>query len=355
MSCQISTEAADFFTATLIAWQRQHGRHHLPWQCAAASRPYLTWVSEIMLQQTQVTTVIPYFTRFIARFPHPHELAQASLDEVLRLWAGLGYYARARNLHRSAQLIVTLHGGQIPQDFDQLVGLPGIGASTAGAILALGFNQPYPILDAHARRILMRYFALGENRKTLWSCAYQLVSRQQPAIYVQGLMDLGAQICTARSPACKRCPLQQQCCFAREPIRAALTVARSPKPVRIVWMLLLHDGEQRWLLEKRPPTGIWGGLWSLPEALNLKALCERFHLLPEDCMPLPSRRHSFTHYHLDFTPVYSCKIGNLVEESCTDWFTLAVAEQQLALPAPILRLLRSVSRTMPMNSCLQNQ
>jgi len=255
---------------TLLAWFDTHGRHDLPWQHPRT--PYRVWISEIMLQQTQVSTVVPYFERFLQRFPDVHSLAAAAQDDVLALWSGLGYYARARNLHRAAQHIVERHDGKFPTTLEAWLALPGIGRSTAGAILAQAFEQRQPILDGNVRRVLARYHAIdgwpGDRavQDQLWKRAEAATPHRRIADYTQAIMDLGATVCT-RTPRCNQCPLSTGC-GAHRLGRTADFPGRRPRktlPVRLTAMLVLRDENGRILLVRRPPTGIWGGLWSLPE------------------------------------------------------------------------------------------
>ncbi|MGY8869166.1 MAG: A/G-specific adenine glycosylase, partial [Pseudomonadales bacterium] len=259
------------FNTAVLDWFDQHGRHNLPWQQDKTA--YFTWISEIMLQQTQVTTVIPYFERFIERFPDVQTLANAEQDEVLHLWTGLGYYARARNLHKTAQIVATDYYGEFPQTVEALEQLPGIGRSTAGAVLSISTGKRAAILDGNVKRVLARFYALEgwtgstANQKTLWEYAERNTPQKRVGEYTQAMMDLGATLCTRSKPSCPSCPLQNHC--------TALKLGRSsefphPKPkkkipVKQTIMLLLQDEQQQTLLQQRPPTGLWGGLWSLPE------------------------------------------------------------------------------------------
>jgi A/G-specific adenine glycosylase len=259
------------FSRQIIDWQRRHGRHHLPWQ--ASGDPYRIWVSEIMLQQTQVGTVIPYFERFMVRFPDVASLAAASEEEVLTRWAGLGYYARGRNLHRAARQIMGQHAGMFPCDFDAIVDLPGIGRSTAAAISAFAFGQRRAILDGNVKRVLTRVFAIdgwpGDKKveTRLWELSEILLPEKDIEAYTQALMDLGATVCTRSNPKCGQCPLACDCAARREGRIARFPVSRPKKPVpeRAAIMLVIRHGRDI-LLRKRPAAGIWGGLWSLPEA-----------------------------------------------------------------------------------------
>ncbi len=335
------------FARDVLDWYRKHGRHDLPWQRPAT--PYRVWVSEIMLQQTRVTTVIPYFERFMERFPDVHALAAADLDEVLELWTGLGYYARARNLHRAARILCQEHDGQFPDDVDTLNTLPGIGRSTAGAIASLGYGRPASILDGNVKRVLCRCFAVSGwpgrsavNRQ-LWQLAEELTPSRNTADYNQAMMDLGATVCTRRQPACDRCPLHRRC-QARRDGNVADYPERKParaKPIHHVYMLLCADGAGRVLLEKRPPSGIWGGLWSLPECGDreqLDAFCDRHGAcVTGEWQPL---RHSFTHFHLDITPVEVAMPGErAVRESGQQlWYPLDHSVT-VGMAAPVKKLL----------------
>lgn len=259
------------FAARLLAWFERAGRKHLPWQRNPTA--YRVWISEIMLQQTQVATVIPYYERFMARFPDVRALAAAPLDEVLHLWTGLGYYARARNLHRAAQLVVEMHGGRFPQRLEEVQALPGIGRSTAGAILALATGQRHPILDGNVKRVLARYFAIegypGEAavERRLWSLAQACTPERDLARYTQAIMDLGATICVRSRPRCALCPLQEDCQARLEGRQAALPTARPRKirPQRAAHALIAMRADGAVLLERRPPAGLWGGLWTFPQ------------------------------------------------------------------------------------------
>lgn len=258
------------FSSRLITWQKQHGRHDLPWQ--NTTDPYAIWVSEIMLQQTQVAAVIGYYSRFMQRFPTIAALSEASQDEVLQYWSGLGYYSRARNLHNAAQTIMDEHGGEFPQDFETIQTLSGIGRSTAAAIASFAFNQVQTILDGNVKRVLTRHFAIegwpGTPRieKELWLLAEQLLPQTDMVAYTQGLMDLGATLCTRSKPQCARCPLTASCAALQQQRVTQLPAAKPRKatPEKNTTMLVLLEGDNV-MLEKRPSTGIWGGLWSFPE------------------------------------------------------------------------------------------
>ncbi len=295
--------------ARLLRWHRRHGRHDLPWQ--HTGDPYRVWLSEIMLQQTQVATVIPYYRRFVKRFPDVHALAAAPLDEVLKLWAGLGYYARARNLHRCAREIARKHGGRWPRDLETLRALPGIGRSTAGAILALTYDLRHPILDGNVRRVLTRYHALrgypgdGRIEQKLWRLAEKHLPHRRVSHYTQAIMDLGATVCTRRRPDCMHCPLRADCRahLAGNPEAYPTAKPRHRLPVKRTRFLILRDAQNRVWLQRRPADGIWGGLWSFPEIPGpddeIHWCRKHLGVETEPAGTLPPFRHSFTHFHLD--------------------------------------------------------
>jgi A/G-specific adenine glycosylase len=297
----------------LLAWFDRHGRKDLPWQRDIA--PYRVWVSEIMLQQTQVRTVIPYFERFMSTFPTVQALAAASEDEVLHLWTGLGYYSRARNLQRAAQLICSEHGGVFPADVEQLSELPGIGRSTAGAIISIAFGKPAAILDGNVKRVLARlhavegYPGVSAVAQTLWSYAEQHTPVERVADYTQAIMDLGATLCTRSKPACGICPLQADCVAFKQGNPGQFPGKKPPKilPVKAAQMLIISTGGGEVLLEKRPPTGIWAGLWIFPQLDKdidpLEYCRDQLHIEVELLEQWREYRHTFSHYHLDITPV----------------------------------------------------
>ena len=284
----------------------------MPWQ--NTRDPYAIWLSEIMLQQTQVSAVIPYYLRFMQRFPDITTLANAEQEEVLQYWSGLGYYSRARNLYAAAQQIEAHHDGLFPAVFDSVVALPGIGRSTAAAILSFAFGQPRAILDGNVKRVLTRCYGIegwpGKPaiEKKLWSLAESLLPQQDSEPYIQGLMDLGATVCTRSKPDCDNCTLQGQCVAQRDNLTSKLPSPkpRSGLPEKHTCMLLLLDGPEI-LLEKRPHTGIWGGMWSLPEVGSLEdaadAARHRFGVETEIVKELPLHKHGFTHFRLHITPV----------------------------------------------------
>ena len=342
------------FAHRLIVWQRRHGRHGLPWQ--GTRDPYLVWLSEIMLQQTQVATVIPYFQRFRARFPDVTSLAAADEEQVLQLWSGLGYYSRARNLHRAAQAIVSAHGGAFPTAREAIESLPGIGRSTAAAIAALAFGAREAILDGNAKRVLARHFAVAGRPgvpavdRELWRLADSLLPTRDVARYTQALMDLGATLCTLRSPSCPRCPVGDTC--------GALALQRvadfpAPRPTRTLphrstHMFVLVNGTDV-LLEKRPAPGIWGGLWSFPEApshADLAGLAKRHSLLVLSEEELATVAHGFTHFTLDIQPIVvrvQAKFVTAAEPGAL-WVPFEAADS-VALPAPVKRIMAALARS----------
>lgn len=341
---------ADQFYKHVLDWYDKEGRKDLPWQHDIT--PYRVWVSEIMLQQTQVNTVIPYFNRFMQKFPQVHDLANATLDEVLHLWTGLGYYARARNMHKTAQIIIEKFNGEFPKEVAQLSELPGIGRSTAGAIISISHNQYAPILDGNVKRVLSRVFAVdgwpGELSvaKKLWEIAEQYTPHTRCRDYSQVMMDLGALLCTRTKPSCTVCPLQKQCqaYAAGNPQDYPGKKPRKTTPVRQKQLLMIVH-KQKILLENRPQNGIWGGLWSLPECdmdSVAGSYCEvAFACKIKSTQTLPVVRHTFSHFHLDITPVilkvqqWSTQIRE-GEQYC--WVD-ADTPIQLGMAAPVKQLL----------------
>lgn len=344
----------DKFQKTLLNWFDQHGRKNLPWQ--HNKTPYRVWVSEIMLQQTQVSTVIPYFERFMQHFPDLETLAAAEEDQVLHLWAGLGYYSRARNLHRAAQMVMTEFAGRFPDDIAALKTLPGIGESTAGAIMSLAFDQPSPILDGNVKRVFTRLHGIKESiadKKTenlLWEMANRYIPTERAGDYTQAIMDLGATLCMRGKPQCAQCPFAKQCIAKREDIAEMLPVNKKTRalPTRVATFVILKAGKHIYL-QKRPSRGIWGGLWSFPEIAGLpdtktiRQFCRtEFAIsLPKKTL-LPSFRHTFTHFHLELHPVVITltKRTHLVETSQI-WYNLSVPEAY-GLPKPIQSIIREL-------------
>lgn len=354
------------FSQHLLHWYQQQGRKNLPWQ--QNPTPYRVWVSEIMLQQTQVATVMDYYQRFMQRFPDINSLAKAPQDDVLHLWAGLGYYTRARNLHACAQKLVAEHQGHFPVNCQKtLQSLPGIGPSTAAAIIALSSNQRAVILDGNVKRVVARYFAIsGWPGKTainrqLWEKAELLTPDDQAAAYTQAIMDLGATLCTPRQPACERCPVAEDCQALALGLIDQLPTPKPKKqlPKKQRHFLLLLDSQNQILLHQRPQQGIWGGLWSLPEFDSYPAmenwLAQQQPTAQLDSEPLPSLKHSFSHYHLQLLPwkarlPASAKLQEPAADYPTDmtspaslWYNLR-QPANLGLPAPIHRLLQGITK-----------
>lgn len=336
------------FAARLIAWQHTHGRHDLPWQVQDA---YRVWLSEIMLQQTQVVTVIPYYLRFLASFPTVAALAAATEEAVLAHWSGLGYYARGRNLHKAAQIIVAQHHGVFPRSFDEIIELPGIGRSTAAAICALAFHEHRAILDGNVKRLLARYCGIegwsGEKKVEvqLWQQAEALLPARDVAIYTQALMDMGATICTRSKPKCSACPVRVACVALQSDRVSALPTPRPKKAVperHTTFLLLLHGNEI--LLEKRPGSGIWGGLWCPPQIDDGQGIAEdylhRNGITINERIDMPEFSHTFTHFKLHITPVLlrvACKPLR-VQQSGSLWIDMSEA-LNAAIPTPVRLLL----------------
>jgi A/G-specific adenine glycosylase len=343
-------QRADQSLATkLVRWQRIHGRHDLPWQ--QPRTPYRIWVSEIMLQQTQVASVIPYYTRFMTRFPDIGSLAAASQDEVLHLWSGLGYYARARNLQRTAQIIRDDHAGIVPTDLERLSSLPGIGRSTAAAILALAHGERHAILDGNVKRVLARVHTVkgwpGESRvaKKLWALAERHTPHKHVAEYTQAIMDLGATVCIRSRPRCQECPLAADCiahCRGHEH-RFPTPRPRKTLPVRRTRLLLITC-KGRILLERRPPAGIWGGLWGFPELPKGRGVAEwcrtqlRVRLQTQSVWPV--LRHRFSHFHLEMQPLQLevSEPAGIADDCGRMWYDLG-APARVGLAAPVKQLI----------------
>ena len=344
--------SADEFQRRLLAWFDRHGRHDLPWQSPRSA--YRVWVSEIMLQQTQVTTVIPYFERFMANFPSLKTLANSPQDEVLHLWTGLGYYARARNLHKAAQVAVAEHGGELPTDsVDALVALPGIGRSTAGAILAQSTGKRATILDGNVKRSLTRLHAVpGWPGKPavehkLWALAEYYTPATRLADYTQAMMDFGATLCKRSKPDCPNCPFNDVClAYAQgETQRYPESKPKKTLPTRQTIMLMLRDSEGRVWLEKRPPSGLWGGLWSFPQFdkhSELNDWLEAYAVNPERDSAQPSFHHTFSHFRLEITPqpVTCDRLGGVRESGV--WYDIN-HPPSLGLAAPVKALLSQLA------------
>jgi len=341
-----------------VGWYHQQGRKHLPWQ--QNKTPYSVWISEIMLQQTQVATVIPYYQRFMESFPTIIDLANADEDTVLHHWTGLGYYARARNLHKAAKLIANEHNGNFPTEIDQVIALSGIGRSTAGAILSLSLNQHHPILDGNVKRVLARcYLVAGYNGlsafdKTLWQLSEQLTPAIETASYNQAMMDLGATVCTRSKPKCEVCPLQASC-LALAGSEQSNYPQKKPKkkiPEKSTIMVipkLTQNDKSQVLMEKRPPAGIWGGLWCFHEVskhADISKLLTSLNLKEQSRESLDSFRHTFSHFHLDIEPIIVhcqiCPATQIAQEinelTSQKWYDLSI-EASVGLAASTQKLI----------------
>jgi len=352
------------FAERLIAWQRKNGRHDLPWQ--GGHDPYRIWLSEIMLQQTQVDTVIPYYQRFVERFPDLDRLAAAPVEDVMALWSGLGYYARARNLHRAAQRIIESHGGSFPRSAVDIATLPGIGRSTAAAIAAFAFGERAAILDGNVKRVLCRIFGVegfpGEKRveNQLWALAESLLPAREVGRYIQAQMDLGATLCTRGKPACARCPFFDDCVARRDDRQGELPTARPKRAVprrSARFAVIMREGTV--LLERRPPVGIWGGLLALPEIPGTIAdtladvsawTAECFGVDCVESSALTPVTHTFTHFVLEIQPVLlntaAATHGLVAENGALQWLALSVLEGA-ALPTPVRKILEALATPTP--------
>ncbi|MGD8176345.1 A/G-specific adenine glycosylase [Marinimicrobium sp. ARAG 43.8] len=345
------------FARAVLRWFDRHGRKHLPWQQNISA--YRVWLSEIMLQQTQVTTVIPYFERFMERFPSVHQLAAAPLDDVLHLWTGLGYYARARNLHRCAQTVVEDYHGEFPDSVEELSALPGIGRSTAGAIASIAYGRHAAILDGNVKRVLARHYAVegwpGQTavQKQLWGYAEANTPKRRVADYTQAMMDLGALLCTRSRPSCERCPVGASCVARAQgnPTDYPGKKPKKDKPVKAVQFLMLRGPSGDILLEQRPPQGIWGGLWGFPELsaeADAHTYADDHYGKVVDREQWDTYRHTFSHYHLDITPVLLqlAEEPQTVGERALVWYRLDRPET-LGLAAPVKKLLRQLAQLDP--------
>jgi A/G-specific adenine glycosylase len=340
------------FSALLLAWYDQQGRKNLPWR--EKITPYRVWISEIMLQQTQVKTVLPYFQRFIVRFPTISDLATANEDEVLSLWTGLGYYARARNLHKTAKQIITHYKGEFPKTLEEIQALPGIGRSTASAILAIAFGKKAAILDGNVKRVLTRLHTLekttSENKflQQLWRLAEQYTPEKRAADYTQAIMDLGAMVCTRTQPRCRICPISSHCKACLQHRQAEFPTVKTKKdiPTRAVNFLIFHDKAlNRVLLQKRPPMGIWGGLWSFPECPGetdiVKWCAKNLNCLVKNPQPLSTFKHVFSHFQLNITPIYIANFSSkqtIMESQQQVWYPLKKTADR-GFASPVKRLL----------------
>lgn len=341
------------FSQKVLQWYHRYGRKTLPWQQVKSS--YHVWLSEVMLQQTQVATVIPYFNRFIENFPTVTDLANAPLDNVLHLWTGLGYYARARNLHKAAIAIVEKHQGVFPTTFADVIALPGIGRSTAGAILSLSQQQHFPILDGNVKRVLARCYAVEgwpgkkdvENR--LWDISTAVTPEQQVEFFNQAMMDLGAMVCTRSKPKCELCPLNTNC-IAYSCHSWSDYPGKKPKqriPEKTAYFLIMQNGNNIWL-EQRPPSGIWGGLFAFPQFTTLEELeaeLQNRAIEHGGLTQLTSFRHTFSHFHLDIVPIQTHINGSLacMEQPKGLWYNLQ-QPATVGLAAPVDALLKQLEK-----------
>ena len=344
----------DIFSERLLTWFDKSGRKDLPWQQNVT--PYRVWLSEIMLQQTQVNTVIPYYLRFVQQFPDIVSLAKASVDDVLALWTGLGYYARARNLHKTAGIIIDSYNGIMPSTIDTLISLPGIGRSTAGAIMSLAYHQRSPILDGNVKRVLSRYAAVdgwpGNKavETTLWHLAEQLLPQHRFADYIQAQMDLGATVCTRSKPNCSACPLSNDCQAYLQGSTAHYPASKPKKaiPTRHTHWVVAQSSDGKLLLEQRDKRGIWGGLWSFPEKDTFKELQNHCNLtnifISNSQKQLSQIKHSFSHYKLIIYPhLIQCKqnLDVIADNNKLKWYKIEEA-LQLGLPAPVKQFIQSL-------------
>ncbi|WP_458069658.1 A/G-specific adenine glycosylase [Rhodanobacter sp. BL-MT-08] len=341
------------FAQRLLRWFDQHGRKDLPWQ--HPRNAYRVWLSEVMLQQTQVSTVIGYFERFVGALPTLRDLACADEDTVLALWSGLGYYRRARFLHRAAQLCVERHNGEMPREYEALAALPGIGRSTAGAILAQAYGLRFPILDGNVKRVLTRYHGIHGQpsqsavEKQLWQHADSHTPAERVADYTQAIMDLGATVCVRSRPACEACPLHSDCIAYRDNLTTQLPSRKAGKtlPTRATVMLILRDAQRRVLLERRGPVGVWPGLWSLPEAADADSawsVAQKFARI-DDAQALASFVHVFSHYRLTIEPLLFDEAAAhrcVADDSQQRWCS-ASELTTLGLPAPVRELLLKIN------------
>jgi A/G-specific adenine glycosylase len=343
---------------TLLSWHKEHGRHDLPWQ--NTDDAYRIWVSEIMLQQTQVATVIPYYQRFMQSFPTIVALANADNDEVMHHWTGLGYYARARNLHKSANVIAEQYKGKFPTEFEQVIALPGIGRSTAGAILAFSTQQRHAILDGNVKRVLARFYEVEgwygkkDVESKLWELADANTPQKSVNVYTQAIMDFGATLCRRSKPNCEQCPLRPDCsAFASERV-AELPHGKpkTAKPTKQTFMLLVKNADDEFLLQQNPPSGIWGGLWCPAQVATLEENHQLGGLNVETLETLPILKHTFSHYHLEITPVL-CRVideAQAIAESTQVWYksksTKALSDSapiKIGLAAPVKKLMELYS------------
>jgi A/G-specific adenine glycosylase len=338
------------FSRKLLAWYQQHGRHELPWQ--KRPTPYRVWISEIMLQQTQVTTVIPYFQRFVRSFPNLKSLALADADQVLAHWSGLGYYARARNIHKTAKIIYHHCHGRFPRELDALIKLPGIGKSTAGAIASFAMNQPTAILDGNVKRVITRYYAIEgwpgktEVNRQLWQTVEKVTPKKNTQAYNQAIMDLGSIICTRTKPQCPACPISSGCQAYLQQRTADFPYRKKAKarPTKPVYALLLRRDDGAFLLEKRPPVGIWGGLWAFPECAiddSIEDHCQHHYALQIlSNTPWDVISHQFSHFQLEIHPLLlnvHSKKRQVMDSDRYIWYKLSDSTPG-GIPTPVRKL-----------------
>ncbi len=336
------------FVSRILTWYKKHGRKDLPWQ--QNPTPYRVWISEIMLQQTQVKTVILYYQRFIKIFPNLKALATSNIDTVLHLWSGLGYYARARNLHASAKIIQQNHAGRFPRTIEDLQQLPGIGRSTAGAILSFSMNTRAPILDGNVKRVFIRFHAIKNSKKTneLWELVEIYLPQKNIAQYNQALMDIGSLICTRTKPKCCNCPLQKHCQALKQNLTDVLPIKQKQKtsPIKKTYLLIIMNNKQEILLEQRAPVGIWGGLWCFPACDNPNNietdLQKKYGLKIQSKKLLPAFRHTFSHFRLDITPIVLTTqfISTQIMENKPIIWHNPHTPFKYGLPQPITKLLK---------------
>ena len=362
MTTEVNALKNHQFSEKLLNWFDEHGRKNLPWQ--QNKTPYRVWISEIMLQQTQVTTVIPYYQKFMERFPTVFALAAASEDEVLHHWSGLGYYSRARNLHKAAKSVVEDFAGEFPRSVEQLMELSGIGRSTAGAVASISMGIRAPIMDGNVKRVLTRYFAIpgwpGQSAvaNQLWELADQLTPNNRTGDYTQVMMDLGATVCKRSRPTCDICPIADNCIAHRtgQEKHFPESKPKKAKPEKSTIMVMMVNQFGEVLLEKRPPSGIWGGLWGFPEIADADHIAEQTQnktgLTFGDCDFWAPFRHTFSHYHLDITPVLTFieypdnKNQHVIKDGDRfKWFSLEIPAE-LGLAAPISKLLGKVRQSL---------
>lgn len=338
------------FSEPLLNWHHQHGRKNLPWQYPKDA--YRIWISEIMLQQTQVQTVIPFFERFIARFPTITSLSQSNEEAVLAVWSGLGYYSRARNIYKTAKIVMEAHQGEFPESLDALIQLPGIGASTAAAILSLAFNKPAAILDANVKRVLSRFFLveglphLSAVNKRLWELAETCMPQENCDFYTQAIMDLGAMICTSKNPSCSLCPVHNICSAFQKKVQDQFPfrAVKKLRPTKDEQFLLLYTEKMQIFLEKRPSSGLWGGLWSMP-AIGLGTdpasfIWAEYNLHCSAIHKIIDIKHSFTHFHLNIRALALKTTGQIKDPRKGQWFDLKQC-LTLGLPKPVRDIILS--------------